>query len=104
MDSLISSAIALAAGGWQNVKLVRICTANQINLPTWKLGVCSIPIISYLDTSTTISIAPQSTILVAPGTSISCGGGGSTFTLATFTNTVVSVATGHNITAVLFTW
>lgn len=104
MDSLISSAIALAAGGWQNVKLVGIYTASRLGLPTWKLGVCSIPSISYLNMSMGASIAPQSTILVAPGTSINCGEGESTFTLVTFTNTAVSVATGHNITAVLFTW
>ena len=38
MDSLITSAIALAAGGWQNVKLAGMYYEARTSIPTWKIG------------------------------------------------------------------
>lgn len=71
MDSLVTSAIALAAGGWQNVKLVGIYTTAKTSIPTWRLGICSVNtlITDYSSANGSIGLAVPVQI-IAPRTSI----------------------------------
>lgn len=122
MDSLLTSAIALAAGGWSNIKLVGIYTQLTYNILTWKLGICAITFMpggavahNSQNAWATAAIGPHSTTLVSPGSSISYIVG-ITQTSATadlnrsFLNFTTSAITGSNPTggsdfvALLFTW
>ena len=110
MDSLAVSAIALAAGGWQNVKLVGIYTAPNKTLPAWKLGICST--LSLLhnksDTSGAVIGTGQNTVLVAPGSRIFGFYGSNSGSLVFSTTTIAESHSANDweieYTAVLFTW
>lgn len=116
MDSLISSTIGLAAGGWDKVKLVGIYTAGTTGIPTWKLGVCNITTMSsgggaLSNQGLFGTVAPFSSIIVAPGATITYVIGfsvdGNKQNVSTRTSTVSFTANsiaGTNHVSVLFNW
>lgn len=102
MDSLITSAIALAAGGWQNVKLAGIYTYAATSIPAWKLGICSINSISA---SSNGSIAYHNVSLIGPGTKIENIKDSQHVTVELGYSAITSAGYGFlYFTAVLFTW
>lgn len=108
MDSLAVSAIGLAAGGWQNVKLVAsfyITDESSKNVPTWKMGICQITSSVMVSSgSYGTSFTPMTTVLVVPSTHVEISASGTHQNVfATFNTTSISVAWG-NIVAILFTW
>ena len=109
MDSLAVSAIGLAAGGWQNVKLVtsfyKVADGSSKNVPTWKMGICQIPS-SAIDSAGTggLAFTPMTTVLVVPSTNVVISAyGGQQHVSVTFNTTSISVVRGA-IVAILFTW
>ena len=76
MDSLGIFAIALAAGGWENVKLAQIVIGYSSNVTSshyaefnissyWKLGICNIHVPCLGASATYVPIS-----IVAPGSQI----------------------------------
>ena len=108
MDSLAVSAIGLAAGGWQNVKLVtsfyKIADGSSKNVPTWKMGICQIPA-STIHSSGAYgsSFTPMTSVLVVPSTHVVISTNGEEHVSVIFNTTSISVARGA-IVAILFTW
>lgn len=108
MDSLAVSAIGLAAGGWQNVKLTGIYNSITNSIPTWKLGICSVLSLlanrSIQNSSGSVG-GTRDTVLISPG-SILSGYSDSTACSITFeTNRIKhGESRGLTFTAVLFTW
>lgn len=110
MDSLAVSAIGLAAGGWDKVKLTGIYTSKSNAIPAWKLGLCSTLsiLLNNRDGDQQVCGVGQNTVLVAPGSTIygywGSGSGG-----LSFKSTSIANSSGGNdwkleFTAVLFTW
>lgn len=107
MDSLAVSAIGLAAGGWQNVKLVTsfyMASESYKNVPTWKMGICQIPE-STLDSSGAYGsvFTPMTNLLVVPSTNVVISTNGSHHLSVFFDTALISVVKGA-IVAILFTW
>lgn len=98
MDSLAVSVIGLAAGGWQNVSLVGIYPRSANNIPSWKLGICSITDNSEGDGGATTWAPP---LLICPGSIINNGNAQRGIQ---FIYNQILVIGGVNFTAVLFTW
>lgn len=105
MDSLITSAISLAAGGWDKVKSPQIITGSadvatiRIAVTTWKLGILSINQPGNYDTYYVWAMPLQ---LVAPGTQFRHG----THADSGFINmstTIIEVRL-VTFTGLLFTW
>lgn len=109
MDSLAVSAIGLAAGGRQNVKLVAslyMAETQYKNVPTWKMGICQIPkSIMETDHGSGVSVfSPMTNLLVVPGTNVEIKTEmGHYYITAIFNTTSISVTKG-DIVAILFTW
>lgn len=110
MDSLAVSAIGLAAGGWDKVKLTGIYTSKNSAIPPWKLGLCSTLsiLLDNKEISGKVCGIGQNTVLVAPGSSI-YGYWGSGSGSLSFKSTSIDISRQGNdwrldFTAVLFTW
>lgn len=116
MDSLVTSTIGLAAGGWDKVKLVGIYSTDTTGIPSWKLGICNITEMSSGGTAITqtglaCTIAPFSAVLVAPETHVTyvtgCTSSSNYGTVSILTKAVQFTANsirGSAFVAVLFTW
>lgn len=102
MDSLAVSAIGLAAGGWQNVKLVSMIFINgngSKTTSTWKLGIAQI--FSSANDTTNLIV----TALVFPDCITGNSGYEVTFSASTITaKRGSSVGGGQYVTALLFKW
>lgn len=105
MDSLITSAISLAAGGWDKVKSPQIITGSaggstiKIAVTTWKLGILSINQPGNYSTNYGWAMPLQ---LVAPGTQFRHGTHtDSGFINMSTTEIAVKLVT---FTGLLFTW
>lgn len=101
MDSLAVSAIGLAAGGWQNVKLVStifIDGSGSKTTSTWKLGIAQI----FSSAQGTINLIV--TALVFPGCITRNNGYEVTFSTSTITTKCGSVGGSQYATALLFKW
>lgn len=120
MDSFAVSAIGLAAGGWQNVKLVGIYTRTS-NVPSWKLGICQITQFSQgalmingnSEHSLTSVLAEPASIVIAPGNGVNMVTGLNNFSgssirfdaeVAAFNTSTVDISNPGWCCAVLFTW
>lgn len=108
MDSLAVSAIGLAAGGWQNVKLVGIYNSVSNSIPTWKLGICSV--LSLLASRSTANSSgnvggTRDTVLISPGSALEGYMDTSACSIIFETNRIKhGDSRGFVFTAVLFTW
>lgn len=109
MDSLAVSAIGLAAGGRQNVKLVTSFYMDgkgpPKKVPTWKMGICQITK-STMETigSGVSAFTPMTNLLVVPGTNVDIiMNDGYHYISVIFNTTSISVTKG-DIVAILFTW
>lgn len=101
MDSLAVSAIGLAAGGWQNVKLVSTIFINATGsktTSTWKLGIAQI--FSSAQGTTNFIV----TALVFPGCITGNSGYEVTFSASTITAERASVGGHQYMAALLFKW
>lgn len=101
MDSLAVSAIGLAAGGWDKVKLVSMIFINgngSKTTSTWKLGIAQI--FSSANGTTNLIV----TALVFPGCTTGNSGYTVTFSNSTITAKAGSVGGAQYASAVLFKW
>ena len=122
MDSLITSAIALAAGGWDKVKLVGMYNAITASIPSWKIGFFqslsnNLTASSILSTGVTCAYNAPFIALIIPGSIIENGGrlttsGGSVNSIMTmgsgtltFNDTSIAAKTFNlKWCAILFKW
>ena len=105
MDSLVTSAVALAAGGWNKVKLVGIYTQTASNIPLWKLGIYSPNEPATTSGSPANSITWPSGVLIAPNSTVGFIVDGNGFNAHFESNAITNPNSFviHGI-AILFTW
>lgn len=104
MDSLVTSAIALAAGGWDKVKLAGIYTHIASLIPSWKLGIYSPHAPATLG-GTMSGLAWCSAVLISSNSRVDYVNAGMSFSVQFNTQSITS-STSSDIcgTAVLFNW
>lgn len=96
MDSLAVSAIGLAAGGWQNVKLVGTYAGESNSIPSWKIG---------LYTPKNIGRVTSITILIVPGLLLDyVPVEGNRNGIIRFHSTSIEISYAPFGCAILFTW